>query len=221
MTSVDVRNKTEAAREVAPVDMKLEVVVIPVSDLDRAKEFYARLGWRLDADFSRRRLRRGPVHAAGLRVLGPVRHEPHVGRARLGPGPLPDRLRHRGGARRAGRPRRRRGRGLPPRRAPVPGRAAGGRRPRARSRQLRLVRHRSATRTATSGCCRRSPPGCPGGSTRPRRRSAPRATWRARSGVRRPPTASTRSAPASTTRTGPTGTPRTWSAEQAGTELPT
>jgi catechol 2,3-dioxygenase-like lactoylglutathione lyase family enzyme len=33
------------------VDMKLEVVVIPVSDVDRAKEFYARLGWRLDADF--------------------------------------------------------------------------------------------------------------------------------------------------------------------------
>jgi catechol 2,3-dioxygenase-like lactoylglutathione lyase family enzyme len=32
------------------VDMKLEVVVIPVSDVDRAKEFYASLGWRLDAD---------------------------------------------------------------------------------------------------------------------------------------------------------------------------
>jgi catechol 2,3-dioxygenase-like lactoylglutathione lyase family enzyme len=30
--------------------MKLEVVVIPVSDVDRAKEFYAKLGWRLDAD---------------------------------------------------------------------------------------------------------------------------------------------------------------------------
>jgi catechol 2,3-dioxygenase-like lactoylglutathione lyase family enzyme len=34
------------------VDLKLEVVVIPVSDVDRAKAFYARLGWRLDADFS-------------------------------------------------------------------------------------------------------------------------------------------------------------------------
>ena len=31
--------------------MKLEAVVIPVSDVDRAKEFYAKLGWRLDADF--------------------------------------------------------------------------------------------------------------------------------------------------------------------------
>jgi catechol 2,3-dioxygenase-like lactoylglutathione lyase family enzyme len=35
---------------VAKADMKLEVVVIPVSDVDRAKEFYGRLGWRLDAD---------------------------------------------------------------------------------------------------------------------------------------------------------------------------
>jgi catechol 2,3-dioxygenase-like lactoylglutathione lyase family enzyme len=37
---------------VPSVDMKLEVVVIPVSDVDRAKEFYSRLGWRLDADRS-------------------------------------------------------------------------------------------------------------------------------------------------------------------------
>jgi catechol 2,3-dioxygenase-like lactoylglutathione lyase family enzyme len=34
------------------VDLKLEVIVIPVSDVDRAKAFYARLGWRLDADFA-------------------------------------------------------------------------------------------------------------------------------------------------------------------------
>jgi catechol 2,3-dioxygenase-like lactoylglutathione lyase family enzyme len=33
------------------VDMKLEVVIIPVSDVDRAKQFYGGLGWRLDADF--------------------------------------------------------------------------------------------------------------------------------------------------------------------------
>ena len=33
-------------------DMKLEVVTIPVSDVDRAKDFYAGLGWRLDADFT-------------------------------------------------------------------------------------------------------------------------------------------------------------------------
>jgi catechol 2,3-dioxygenase-like lactoylglutathione lyase family enzyme len=36
---------------VARVDLKFEAVVIPVSDVDRAKEFYKGLGWRLDADF--------------------------------------------------------------------------------------------------------------------------------------------------------------------------
>ena len=35
----------------APVDVKFEIVVIPVSDASRAKEFYSKLGWRLDADF--------------------------------------------------------------------------------------------------------------------------------------------------------------------------
>ena len=34
------------------IDMKLEIVVVPVSDVDRAKTFYASLGWRLDADFA-------------------------------------------------------------------------------------------------------------------------------------------------------------------------
>jgi catechol 2,3-dioxygenase-like lactoylglutathione lyase family enzyme len=33
------------------IDMKIEALVIPVSDVDRAKQFYASLGWRLDADF--------------------------------------------------------------------------------------------------------------------------------------------------------------------------
>ena len=33
------------------VDLKLEIVVIPVSDVDRAKDFYSKLGWRLDADY--------------------------------------------------------------------------------------------------------------------------------------------------------------------------
>jgi len=52
MSSTPVRN--EAAPEpstVRAVDLKLEVVVIPVSDVERAKQFYLGLGWRLDADF--------------------------------------------------------------------------------------------------------------------------------------------------------------------------
>lgn len=46
--------RSDAANEakVARVNMKLEIVVIPVSDVERAKEFYGRLGWRLDADFA-------------------------------------------------------------------------------------------------------------------------------------------------------------------------
>ncbi|NIK61899.1 VOC family protein [Kribbella shirazensis] len=36
----------------APVDLKLEAVVVPVADVDRSKEFYTGLGWRLDADFA-------------------------------------------------------------------------------------------------------------------------------------------------------------------------
>jgi catechol 2,3-dioxygenase-like lactoylglutathione lyase family enzyme len=39
-------------RSAETVDLKLEVVVLPVSDVDRAKRFYELLGWRLDADFS-------------------------------------------------------------------------------------------------------------------------------------------------------------------------
>jgi catechol 2,3-dioxygenase-like lactoylglutathione lyase family enzyme len=35
-----------------PIDLKLEVVVLPVSDVDRAKRFYESLGWRMDADFT-------------------------------------------------------------------------------------------------------------------------------------------------------------------------
>ena len=43
---------TGAPKVVKKVDMKLEVVVIPVADADRSKQFYERLGWRLDADFA-------------------------------------------------------------------------------------------------------------------------------------------------------------------------
>jgi catechol 2,3-dioxygenase-like lactoylglutathione lyase family enzyme len=42
----------ETNPKAAPIDMKFEIVVLPVSDVDRAKEFYAKLGWRLDADYA-------------------------------------------------------------------------------------------------------------------------------------------------------------------------
>ena len=53
MSSTQVRSETATETPRArTVDMKLEVVVIPVSDVDRAKSFYSNLGWRLDADFA-------------------------------------------------------------------------------------------------------------------------------------------------------------------------
>ncbi len=59
MSSAQVR--TEAAEAgTANADLKLEVVVVPVADVDRSKEFYAGLGWRLDADIE---------FAPGIRVV--------------------------------------------------------------------------------------------------------------------------------------------------------
>jgi hypothetical protein len=48
-TAISTKNEKYHAGA-AQVDLKLEVAVIPVSDVDRAKEFYTRLGWRLDSD---------------------------------------------------------------------------------------------------------------------------------------------------------------------------
>jgi catechol 2,3-dioxygenase-like lactoylglutathione lyase family enzyme len=51
-TTTEIRsNNATSDTTAAKVEMKFELVVIPVSDVDRAKEFYTRLGWRLDADY--------------------------------------------------------------------------------------------------------------------------------------------------------------------------
>jgi catechol 2,3-dioxygenase-like lactoylglutathione lyase family enzyme len=53
MTGIDVSSDTSTRSPgAATLDMRLEVVVVPVSDVDRAKRFYEALGWRLDADFA-------------------------------------------------------------------------------------------------------------------------------------------------------------------------
>jgi len=52
MSAAEVPESATSGRERGRADMKLEAVVIPVSDVDRAKAFYESLGWRLDADFS-------------------------------------------------------------------------------------------------------------------------------------------------------------------------
>jgi catechol 2,3-dioxygenase-like lactoylglutathione lyase family enzyme len=50
MSTTEARTNDSGDARVARADMKLEIVVIPVSDVDRAKAFYESLGWRLDAD---------------------------------------------------------------------------------------------------------------------------------------------------------------------------
>jgi len=62
MATLSVIPSSNAAHDasLAKVDMKIEVVIFPVSDVDRAKEFYVKLGWRLDADFK---------FASGVRVV--------------------------------------------------------------------------------------------------------------------------------------------------------
>ena len=83
------------------VDMKFEVVVIPVADVDRSKAFYTKLGWRLDADFRFDNGFRIVQFTPRLRVLGSIWYENDNRRARFGPGALPDRLRSGGSAERS------------------------------------------------------------------------------------------------------------------------
>ena len=227
MSSTDVRSGSAAAADVvgAPgMDMKLEVVVIPVSDVDRAKEFYAEArvaaGCRLRR---RRRLPARPVHAAGSPcsiMFGTGVTRPRPAR----PGPEPDRLRHRGCARGARRPRRRGQRGLP----------------RRRRRAHRTTGRRDAStgpdpeRPAYASFASFSDPDgngwvlqeittrLPGrGSTRTRPRS-PRQRISA-SALRRAAAAHGEHEKRTGKRdaTGPTGTPSTWSRSRRGTELPT
>ena len=72
---------------VARVDTKLEVALIPVSDVDRAKAFYTKLGWRLDDDIVMGDdFRVVQLTPPGFRVLDLVRQGSHDGRAWLVPG---------------------------------------------------------------------------------------------------------------------------------------
>jgi catechol 2,3-dioxygenase-like lactoylglutathione lyase family enzyme len=51
MTGTDATTSTQPP-DVGTIDMKLEVVTVPVSDVDQSKRFYRSLGWRLDADIA-------------------------------------------------------------------------------------------------------------------------------------------------------------------------
>jgi catechol 2,3-dioxygenase-like lactoylglutathione lyase family enzyme len=68
MSTTDVSaGASTGGQQTAAIDMKLEVITIPVSDVDRAKSFYENLGWRLDADFDlgegRRVVQFTPTHS--------------------------------------------------------------------------------------------------------------------------------------------------------------
>ena len=69
--------------------MKLEVVVIGVSDVDRAKTFYEKLGWRLDADFAKARFPRYAIHTTQFRMLDHLRQGSNVAETRRGEKPDP------------------------------------------------------------------------------------------------------------------------------------
>ncbi len=51
MSTTEVRDSSTRRMATDRVDLRLEAIVIPVADVDRAKDFYTRLGWREDADF--------------------------------------------------------------------------------------------------------------------------------------------------------------------------
>ena len=209
------QQRRERAPRASDLDMKLEVVVIPVSDVDRAKEFYGSLGWRLDADFAAGddfRLVQFTPPGSGCSIqFGPNLTSAAPGSAQglylivadveaardelVARGVEVSEVFHEGRAALDSTPP-----AASAARRPIPAATA-------RSR-------RSAIRTATAGCSRRSRRGCPAVSTPPRRPSRRRAIWRALFGARRPPTASTRSGRARQTRTGPTGTPTTWCASR-------
>ena len=141
MTTTGNQSGADGASE----DLKLEVVVIPVSDVDRAKEFYAGSGGgstptspstTASGSSSSRRPARMRRSQFGTDMTS--------GRARLGPEHVPDRLRHRGRARRARRARRRGRARCSTRRRRVPSSSPTGRsaqRPRPIRGQLQLVRH--------------------------------------------------------------------------------
>ena len=60
MSSTQVSDERAGQRSTGtPVDLKLEVVILPVADVERAKQFYEGLGWRLDADFNNGSVWRG------------------------------------------------------------------------------------------------------------------------------------------------------------------
>jgi hypothetical protein len=115
------------------MDYKLEVVVLPVSDVDKARDFYTGLGWRLDADYTSGDFR-------VVQVSSPTSTRP-------------------GPSWPASAPTSARSSTTPAACSTTPG-PRGGSAARRRITRVTARSSRSTTRTATTGTCRKSPPGC-------------------------------------------------------------
>ena len=173
MSSVQASSRRAGKGSTGAVDMKLEAIVIPVSDVDRAKEFYGNLGWRLDADIAAgdafRIVQFTPPGSGcsiqfgtGLTSAAPgsaqdlylIVSDIEAARDELaGHGVVVSEAFHEGKP--GGRFHD----------ADASARVSGA----VAQRELLARSPRSAIRTATAGCSRRSRRGCPAGSTRPRR----------------------------------------------------
>ena len=203
------------------VDMRLEIVVIPVSDVDRAKRFYGGLGWRLDADFAAgddfRVIQFTPPGSGCSVIFGKNVTAAAAGSARGLYLIVSD---------------------IEAARAELLDRGVdvseafhgagnvytGVDEPYLFGRLKSVVRipsiaviarsRRSAMQTATARCSRKSPRDYPDGWTRTARHSPPQPSSRSHSDVPRPHTASTRSGAARAMRIGRTGTPNTSSASR-------
>ena len=213
MSATEIHNDSGDAA-VGNIDMHLEIDVIPVSDVDRAKKFYQRLGWRLDDDVAPpdglRIVQFTPPGSGASITFG-------TGLTTAAPGSAE------GGITVSDIEAARSevaGRGIdasdiwhgPP--FPVEARQPGVDPDRASYGSFFSI----ADPDGNCGWSRRSPPGAPAGPTPPPRPSGPRRTWPARCAAPRRPTASTRSTRGgrtsstgrSTWRTGLPGTPPTW-----------
>ena len=206
-----------------PGQFRLEVVVIPVSDVDRAKQFYKALGWRLDANaapddpfrvvqltppgspasiiFGTNVTDQAPGTAQGLHLIVSDIEAARTELQQQG-ADVSEVFHDAGGVFHHGGTDAR----VP---GPAPARASYG-----------SFLSFSDIPTATGGCCRRSPRGCPGASTRSRRPSPRPTTWPPRCGARRRRTGNTRPASARRTRTGRLVRADYMVREQAGIELP-
>jgi hypothetical protein len=199
----EVHSSEGAEAGVARIDMKLEVVLIPVSDLDRAKEFTRGSdgGSTLTAP------------PASISAWSSSHRRAPVARSiseRTSRRPLPVRPRHSWSFPTSWLPG--------PSWSPPRSRLASSSTTARKAGAADCIPSVSATAhapysvilTATAGSCRTPLLGSPGASDLARLPSTPQATCPARFGVRKRLTASTRSAPDSATRTGQTGTPPTW-----------